>query len=46
VIAFAVLLYTLAEVSTSRRRMAAFASAGIAVYLAAVVGSLSTYFFA
>ncbi len=46
VIAFAVLLYTLAEVSTRRRRMMAFAVAGIAVYTAAVVGCLSTYFFA
>ena len=45
-IAFAVLLYTLAEVSTRRRRMTAFAVAGIAVYTAAVVGCLSTYFFA
>jgi hypothetical protein len=45
-IAFAVLLYTLAEVSTRRRRMVAFAVAGIAVYTAAVVGCLSTYFFA
>jgi hypothetical protein len=45
VIAFAVLLYTLAEVSTRRRRAAAFAAAGIAVYAAAVVGCLSTYFF-
>ena len=46
VIAFAVLLYTLAEVSTRRRRTTAFAVAGIAVYTAAVVGCLSTYFFA
>ena len=46
VIAFAVLLYTLAEVSTHRRRAAAFAAAGIVVYAAAVVGCFSTYFFA
>ena len=46
VITFAVLLYTLAEVSTRRRTMATFAVAGIAVYIAAVVGCLSTYFFA
>jgi hypothetical protein len=46
VIAFAVLLYTLAEVSTRRRPTVAFAVAGIAVYAAAVVGCLSTYFFA
>ena len=46
VIAFAVLLYTLAEVSTRKRRMSAFAVAGVAVYAAAVVGCLSTYFFA
>lgn len=45
VITFAVLLYTLAEVSTRRRRMLVFAGAGIAVYTAAVVGCLSTYFF-
>ena len=45
-IAFAVLLYTLAEVSTRRRTMTAFAAAGLAVYLAALVGCLSTYFFA
>jgi hypothetical protein len=46
VITFAVLLYTLAEVSTRRRTTATFALAGIAVYAAAVVGCLSTYFFA
>ena len=46
VIAFAVLLYTLAEVSTRRRRTTVFAIAGIAVYTAAVVGCLSTFFFA
>ncbi len=46
VIAFAVLMYTLAEVSTRRRTTTAFAVAGIAVYIAAVVGCLSTYFFA
>ena len=45
-IAFAVLLYTLAEVSTRRRRAATFAAAGIVVYAVAVVGCLSTYFFA
>jgi hypothetical protein len=46
VITFAVLLYTLAEVSTRRRTMAAFAAAGIAVYIAAVVGCIATYFIA
>ncbi len=46
VIAFAVLLYTLAEVSTRRRTTTAFAVAGIAVYITAVAGCLSTYFFA
>jgi hypothetical protein len=46
VIAFAVLLYTLAEVSTRRRTMAALTVAGVAVYVAAVVACLSTYFFA
>lgn len=46
VIAFAVLLYTLAEVSTRRRTMTALTLAGSAVYVAAVVGCLSTYFFA
>jgi hypothetical protein len=46
VITFAVLAYTLAEVSKRRRTTAAFAVAGIAIYAAAVVGCLSTYFFA
>ena len=45
-IAFAVLLYTLAEVSTYRRRTIGFVAAGILVYAAALVGCLSTYFFA
>jgi hypothetical protein len=45
-IAFAVLLYTLAEVSTRRRRTVAFALVGAVVYVAAVVGCLTTYFFA
>jgi hypothetical protein len=45
-IAFAVLLYTLAEVSTRRRRAAAFVAAGLVVYAGAVVGCFSTYFFA
>lgn len=46
VIAFSVLLYTMAEVSTRRRTTAAFTVAGVAVYAAALAGCLSTYFFA
>ena len=41
----AVLLYTLAEVSTRRRLTLAFAGAGLIVYVASVVGGLSTVFF-
>ena len=41
----AVLLYTLAEVSTRPRVVYAFAGAGLAVYLAGVVGGLTTVFF-
>ncbi len=46
VIALSVLLYTLAEVSIRRRTMAVLAALGVVVYLGAVVGGLSTYFFA
>lgn len=41
----AVLLYTLAEVSTRRRLAYSFAAAGLVVYLASVAGGLSTVFF-
>lgn len=41
----AVLLYTLAEVSTRRRAAFAFAGAGLVVYVAALAGGLGTVFF-
>jgi hypothetical protein len=41
----AVLMYTLAEISTRRRTVLAFMSAGIAVYVAALVGTFTTVFF-
>jgi len=42
----AVLLYTIAEVSSRRRTIIAFATAGALVYLAVVVGTLTSVFFA
>lgn len=45
VVLVAVLLYTVAEVSTRRPVVYAFLVAGLAVYLAGVVGGLATVFF-
>jgi hypothetical protein len=45
VIAFAVLLYTFAEVSSRRRTMASFAVVGFAVYVSSLVACLATVFF-
>ena len=42
----AVLLYTIAEVSTRMRAMYAFACAGFVVYVVGLVGGLTTVFFA
>jgi hypothetical protein len=41
----ALLFYTVAEVSTRRRTVVAFAGAGVVVYVTALAGSLATVFF-
>jgi hypothetical protein len=42
----AVLLYTIAEVATTRKQLTyALVGAGFAVYAVALVGGLTTYFF-